>query len=433
MKPLVRVLIVTDDFSAGGTPRGGFLRWADQSAGAAIGDSSREFHLGELTRCLTETDWVGFDVEITRAHRATIGTNGMTEAQLKADRGADVVGFRFDQPFTVNGQSRTLADYDMALFFSILVGNPDSALAFEAEAIAQFMENGGGFFGTGDHANLGSTLNGLVPRVHSMRRWWAPNAGPNGEPAAPPPLGASRHDTTRPGSDNVTNFEDQSDDVPQDINPALYNAGFTVHGGYPAMKKLPHPLLCSPEGRIDVLPDHMHEGWVEVPGSLAARTFTLAGNSVREYPDYTPDNPPSGYVPAPLAPEIVATGYVPAGVTSPALDPEHGGDSTPADGTTFGVIGAWDGHRVGKAGWSSTRHGITSSTSTCRATASSRTTRCRRASSRSSRASTCSTRPTREYPTRRIARSCGTTATSCTGSFPQAAIMCSGGTRSMIW
>jgi hypothetical protein len=37
-----------------------------------------------------------------------------------------------------------------------------------------------------------------------------------------------------------------------------------------------------------------------------------------------------------------------SGVTSPALDPEHTGDSTPATGTDFGVIGAWDGHRVGK-------------------------------------------------------------------------------------
>ena len=348
MNPLVRVLIVTDDFFVGGTPRGGFLRWADQSANAATGDSARQFHLGEFTRCLSDTKWVGFDVELTRAHRATAGTNGMTEAQLKADRGADVIGFRFDQPFTVSGQSRTLADYDMALFFSILVDDPDPGLAGEAEAIAQFMENGGGFFATGDHANLGATLSGLVPRVRSMRRWWSPNAGPNGEPVAPPPLGAQRHDTTRAGADNVTNFEDQSDDVPQDIAPALYFAGFAVVNGYPATKNLPHPLLCSPDGRVTVLPDHMHEGWVEVPDKLAARTFTLAGNSVREYPDYIPDNPPTGYVPAPLAPEVVATGTVLAGVTSPALDPAHVGDSTPAQGTTFGVIGAWDGHRVGK-------------------------------------------------------------------------------------
>ena len=186
MKPLVRVLLVTDDFYVGGTPRGGFLRWMDQSANAATSDASREFHLGEFTRILAETNWAGFNVEITRAHRATAGTNGMTEAEIKADRGADVIGFRFNQSFIVNGVTRTLADYDMALFFSVEYGDPNTALAAEAEAIATFMENGGGFFATGDHANLGSTLCGLIPRVRSMRRWWSSN-GPNGEPAAPPP------------------------------------------------------------------------------------------------------------------------------------------------------------------------------------------------------------------------------------------------------
>src|SRR5215207_823439 len=135
MKPLVRVLLVTDDLYVGGTPRGGFLRWMDQSSSAATGDASREFHLGEFTRCLADTNWVGFNVELTRAHRAAAGTEGMTEAQLKADRGADVIGFRFDQPFTANGVSRTLADYDMALFFSIEYGDPTTSLAAEAEAI----------------------------------------------------------------------------------------------------------------------------------------------------------------------------------------------------------------------------------------------------------------------------------------------------------
>lgn len=346
MKPLVRVLIVTDDADSG--PRGGFLHWKTQAVPAATGDSSREFHLGEFVDCLTNTSWVGFNVEITKAHRATAGTGGLNEAALKADRGADVIGFRFDQAFTVNGQNRTLADYDMALFFAIKSANPDNALAGEAAAIAQYMENGGGFFATGDHANLGSPLCGLIPRVRSMRRWWYPNAGPGGEPIAPTPLGPDRHDTTRAGPDGVTNFEDQSDDVAQDIQPKLYSAGFTVVGGYPAHKSLPHPLLCSPDGRITWLPDHMHEGWCEVPDNLGARTFALGGNDVREYPDYTPANPPAGYVPEPLSPEVVATGRVLPGVTSPALDPEHFGGDDPANGKTFGVIGAWDGHRVGK-------------------------------------------------------------------------------------
>ena len=92
----------------------------------------------------------------------------------------------------------------------------------------------------------------------------------------------------------------------------------------------------------------MHEGWCEVPDQLATRTFTIGNTTTREYPDYTPANAPAGFVPAPLAPEVVATGKVLPGVTSPALDPEHTGGVAPAEGKTFGVIGAWDGHRVGK-------------------------------------------------------------------------------------
>jgi hypothetical protein len=341
-------LLVTDDFlGPGGKPHGGFLRWQDQAMPAAVGDESREFHLGEFVHVLQNTPWLGFDLEITKAHRSPAGSGGLDEAALKADRGADVVGFRFNQPFNVGGKSRTLSDYDMILFFPIDPGNPNPALAAEAEAIAKFMEAGGGFFATGDHANLGAQLAGLIPRVRSMRRWGA-SPGPNGEPGAPSPLGADRVDTTRPGPDNVTNFEDQSDEVAQEIKPLQYFAGFGAVSGYPAFKYLPHPLLCSPDGQVTWLPDHMHEGMCEVPDKLATRTFKIGSTTVREYPDYVPANPPAGFVPQPLAPEVAATGQVLPGVTSPALDPEHTGATTPAQGMTFGVIAAWDGHRVGK-------------------------------------------------------------------------------------
>ncbi len=215
---------------------------------------------------------------------------GLTEAQLKSDRGADVVGFRFDQPFTIGGTERTLADYDMALFFAVKVSNGDSTLAAEAQAVAQFMENGGGFFATGDHENLGGELCSQIPRVRSMRRWYYEGdeindspPGPHGELPAPCAIGRHRHDTTRAGLDTVTNFEDQSDEVPQEIHPTLYAAGLTTKGGYPAHRYLPHPLLCSPDGVVSYLPDHMHEGTCEVPDDLG-RTFTLGGVGVREYP-----------------------------------------------------------------------------------------------------------------------------------------------------
>src|SRR5205085_7954271 len=117
--------------------------------------------------------------------------------------------------------------------------NADPALAPEAEAIAQFMENGGGFFATGDHANLGGELCSQIPRVRSMRRWYFTGSpsmvsppGPGGEPGAPPPLGPNRHDTTRPGLDMVSKFEDQSDEVPQEIHPTMYDAGIAIKSGY---------------------------------------------------------------------------------------------------------------------------------------------------------------------------------------------------------
>ena len=341
MRQIVRLLIVTDDQSE--TAHGGFLRWVDQDPADAGGDFSRDFHLGEFVRCLSDTSWVGFDLRIVKAHRSPAGHEGFTEAQIKADRGADVIGFRFDQPFTIDRREFTLSDFDVVMFFSLAFNDPDPALAPEAEAIARFMEDGGGFFGTGDHFFLGAPLLGLVPRVRSMRRWWSVT-GPNGEPAAPPPFGSTRIDTTRAGADGVTNFEDQSDDVPQEIKPKLYPSGYF----FGRIRMLPHPLLCSPDGRITVLPDHMHEGLCEVPDNLAARTFTLDGAEVREYPDYTPADAPAGYVPQPLAPEVVATGTVLEGVTSPELDPAHHGDDIPAEGQEFGVIGAWDGHRVGR-------------------------------------------------------------------------------------
>lgn len=361
MKPTVRILIVTDDFETGAS-HGGFLHWKGQAMPEAVTSmTSREFHLGEYLSVLESTAWVGFNSEFTKAHRSLPG-NELNEAQLKADRGADVVGFRFHEPFLVKGQNRTLGDYDMILFFSTTPGNPDVLnFAQEAEAIAKFMENGGGFFATGDHANTGAYLCGLIPRVRSMRRWYydgdyssesAP--GPNGEAPAPPPLGTGRHDTTWHGtrSHRITTgpFEDQSDEIAQQIAPTFYNAGVTVRQGYIAHRYLPHPLLCSPDGVVSYLPDHMHEGQCEVPSDLT-RSFKLGNATVREYPDYVPLNKPANFVPSPLAPEVVAIGSVFAGNVSPAIDIEHKNkdhEFDVAQEDNFGVIGAWDGHRVSR-------------------------------------------------------------------------------------
>ena len=41
----------------------------------------------------------------------------------------------------------------------------------EVEAIAAWMNAGGGVFATGDHALLGASMCHKIPRVRSMRKW----------------------------------------------------------------------------------------------------------------------------------------------------------------------------------------------------------------------------------------------------------------------
>ncbi len=343
-KPVLRVLVVTNDWE--GAINGGFLRWTEQPAPDNTDDvKAAQFQLGEFIRVLQETRWDGFDMEITRAHR-TMPHPAAAEDRLKQSRGADLVGFRFHKGFLVDGENRQLSDYDMVLFFAI---SPDMSedeteaeLQDEAAAIAQFMENGGGFFATGDHENYGKALCKNIPRVRSMRRWYFEETGPNGEPEAPSALLADRNDTTRPGRDGSFIFENQSDDIPQLIEPTWYDKGHVIAGGCSAEGKHPHPLLRSPDGTVTYLPDHMHEGLCEVPDNLAGRTFRIGDQTLQEYPVC----PSTG---EPLAPEVIATGQVLGGHPTPALNSEvHTPATELSTSHTFGLIGAWDGHRIGK-------------------------------------------------------------------------------------
>ena len=113
----------------------------------------------------------------------------------------------------------------MVLFFPI---SPELSedenleeLQKEAEAVALFMENGGGFFATGDHENHGEALCQFIPRVKSMRRWHSSDQDPNCELASPSALGSDRNDTLQPDRDGLFMFENQSDDVPQTIEPII--------------------------------------------------------------------------------------------------------------------------------------------------------------------------------------------------------------------
>lgn len=319
--PTVKILIVTD---AGG----GFQR-STQAA--------HKFHLGEFVQVLRDTSWEGFSLEITTAHRDD-DPSPATAAAVHAI-GADLYGFRFT--------AAALAPFDMAFFFSIATPGEDPATdaerQTEAAAVAAFMEAGKGFFAAGDHEDLGAGVNQHIPRVRSMRRWAKIAPGPHGGLQAPGGVDATRHDTLQAGSDTVTDngmsyayqFNDQSDAIPQPIHPKIY----TQFWARIAQSTVPHPLLCSPLGRIEVLPDHMHEGWCEVPDDLTADEGLPGRTGKKEYPV---DG--SGQT---VAPEVIAQATVLAHAT---LNQEFSGPVHLSPMTTkrdFGVIGAYDGHLAG--------------------------------------------------------------------------------------
>lgn len=137
--------------------------------------------------------------------------------------------------------------------------------------------------------------------------------------------GPRRNDTTRIGHDAGSQFDDQSDDIPQPIEPKLYYSKVSPFW----RESYPHPLLCSPLGRIDVLPDHPHEGECIEPTNLT-QTYTLDGT-----PEYPTDS--GGFRPSP---EVIATSTVLAGANA-------GGSKLATQAHSFGAICAYDGHRAG--------------------------------------------------------------------------------------
>ncbi|MBI1682668.1 hypothetical protein [Caulobacter hibisci] len=135
--PTVNILIVTDASS------GGYNRTVPPTIG-------EQFHLGEFVHVLRNTDWDGFDIQITKAHRDN-----------PAGAGTDVVNFDFS--------THDLNQYDEIFLFPIVRdGGANNASPAEVAAIARFMDRGGGVFATGDHENLGASLCRGIPRVRSM-------------------------------------------------------------------------------------------------------------------------------------------------------------------------------------------------------------------------------------------------------------------------
>jgi hypothetical protein len=274
------------------------------------------FGLSEFIRTLSVSTSSFTHVAVTKAHR---------DSDVRG--AADIEGYRFDE--------HDLSVYDVIFLFGVAGPGGTDAPMSDAElvALATFMDGGGGVFATGDHEDLGVELSGRVPRVRSMRKWYYPSPGPHGEPVAPPALGVERIETTQPGHDALVRFDDQSDDIPQPLSLRWYTQGN-------AFGKLtyPHPLLCAPAGPIQVMPDHMHEGEVIEPWDTEA-TLSFADQSFVEYPVSEDGVRP--------LPEIVAWGNVLA-ETNLSTEPAHVGDpQNVARARSFGVVGAYDGHRAG--------------------------------------------------------------------------------------
>ncbi|MEM1324190.1 MAG: hypothetical protein AAGG75_28280, partial [Bacteroidota bacterium] len=144
--------------------------------------------------------------------------------------------------------------------------------------------------------------------------------------------GTRRNDTNQVG-DPGTQFDDQSDDIPQKIYPKLYLNKLSAL----FEERYPHPLLCSRFGIINVMPDHAHEGECKLPDDP---TLTYEGED--EYPTVNGTR---------LLPEFIAFSPVPAGNDS-------GGSKSPTDAHSFPSICAYDGHlaNVGRVVTDATWH-----------------------------------------------------------------------------
>lgn len=160
----------------------------------------------------------------------------------------------------------------------------DPQLTSEAgalDAITAFMQAGGGVFATGDHADLGAGMCKDIPRVRNMR-YWIP-----GTPGVPSSSGVDRLTTNLPGTNDVYEFNDQSDQFPQ----RLFVNYRTTAGGVDKA----HPLLQLPATprAIEVFPDHPHEGECIIPASLTTKLAdgvtdewpTAVGSSLRVKPE----------------------------------------------------------------------------------------------------------------------------------------------------
>jgi hypothetical protein len=320
-----------------------------------LGAGEMDFGLHQVLDTLRDPTfawWVRFDIDVgkrdgepiarrIRDHRDRFGVDYDIEWTYYE-------GFRLDQDgFDLNA-------YDQVWFFGVYGGDRDSAIAddrnlplddAELRLLAEWMDRGGGVFATGDHATLGASMSWRIPRVRTMRKWTHAQG-------VPEQSDATRHETLIHAPDGG-NYE--ADHWPQTIEPVYrYLAGGTDLHPFPFLhpikSRVPHPILCAPDGVIDTFPDHMHEGEVIEDGDVELdRPLDIPGYDGVEYPH--------------------ADGIVAAAVPSPATGGIHRphpqviayGRTTNAEQTAskrFALVGVYDGDRarIGRVVVDSTWH-----------------------------------------------------------------------------
>lgn len=280
---------------------------------------------------------------LTLAHRGGHPTASVTV-------GTDTYNVQNNFRFDTANPAVTLANYDQIWIFGI--GSGGFALSSaEVGVVSVFMNGGGGVFATGDHASLGRSLCGSLPRIRHMREWRDANSG--GVPMGTETdvnRAVMRIDTVvDPGANGLYEFDDQSDGIPQRIYPHYKVTDSDGLAGS-AWQASVHPLLMLPgalatrsssaanvpEGfskDIDVLPDHPHESvcYEVTAAATLAGTYNISGQNFAEFQPSAAN--PTQRVGAEIVAYAVAGGRaVLNGVWKPPVKPRM-----------FGVISAYDG------------------------------------------------------------------------------------------
>jgi hypothetical protein len=331
-KVTLRILVVTDDkigfWDEGGSINPGFTM---RGMLRAMWDAPKAHY--PYTRFVMDHAVHGSGAALPSTARSVI--DPITGATRKW---TEYQNFRFDSA------TFDIRLYDQIWFFGYWPGNPGESVppqrmalsAGEVNVVAKFMDRGGGVFATGDHWELGIQLAGDLPRVRRMRRWSYADGVPSG-------VSAQRIDTTIPqhtkNGHPSTEFADQSDDVPKPIRLkrfALWDGLLAVvsPNRFRIGRWAPHPVLCSPMGPIDILPDHMHEGIVNADSEVVLNgQYTVDGVAKNEFPS-----------PNLATPKVIAWATARGGTIE--YDTLNGQASSTVDHREVPTIGVYDGEPV---------------------------------------------------------------------------------------